>query len=80
VSGPFWTAADAAELDVLVLAFIEGYYEHRFRCAVCAARGPWCEHAAEAFQALLDWRRRRELLSRAEALRLERLTGLGEAV
>jgi hypothetical protein len=61
-----WTAADQDELDVLVLAFVEGFYDHRERCAVCGRRRRSCAHTLEAFQAILDWRYRRALRSRAE--------------
>ena len=30
-----WTAADAAELDVLLLALVFDYWEHREKCAAC---------------------------------------------
>lgn len=66
-----WTAADQAELDVLVDALVRGFFAHRERCRVCAAGGPWCEHARRALDALLDWRRFRLFLSRAQALRRE---------
>jgi hypothetical protein len=77
---PFWTEADQAELDVLTHAFVYGFYDHRGRCAVCASGGRWCANVGEAFEVLEGWMRYRELRSRAEALRLERLTGLREAV
>jgi hypothetical protein len=64
-----WTVADAAELAVLGLAFVDGFYEHRERCVACAVGGPWCPSAREAFEAVENWRRRRLLLSRAQLLR-----------
>jgi hypothetical protein len=69
VTSPAWTHADQAELDVLVHAFVDGFYEHRARCTFCAAGGPWCDSARDAFEAVVSWRRFRELRSRAEWLR-----------
>lgn len=69
VAAQWWTPADEAELDVLVSAFVDGFYDHRDRCRVCAGGGPWCEHATEGWHALAAWRRTRGLLSRAEWLR-----------
>lgn len=65
----WWTDADEAELAVLVQAFVDGFEAHRGVCRVCASGGPWCAGAREALDALLDWRRRRLLLSQAEFLR-----------
>jgi hypothetical protein len=69
---PWWTAADAAELDVLVHELVSRYFEHRPRCASCAAGDPPCPHLREAIEAVVDWREARALLSRAEYLRVER--------
>jgi hypothetical protein len=35
MSAPWWTDADAAELDVLVFELSRSYDEHRKRCAAC---------------------------------------------
>ena len=45
----WWTAADEAELDVLVHALVAGYWEHRERCAACrpgacTRYAAWLEH------------------------------------
>ena len=66
----FWTEADAAELDVLVRALVNGYFEHRERCAICLAGTPYpCPRAQKAIAEVVEWRDARALLSRAEALR-----------
>jgi hypothetical protein len=63
-----WTAADAAELDVLVYALVESVFEHREKCARCAGPEP-CPHVQAAIAQVCDWREKRLLLSKAEALR-----------
>jgi hypothetical protein len=67
-----WTAADAAELDVLIWALVEGVPEHRARCKRCEAQtrtGFSCPAVGEAIEAVLGWVAARRLLSRAEYLR-----------
>jgi hypothetical protein len=66
---PFWTAADNAELDVLVDVFVRGALDHRERCRVCASGGPWCLELREAFQIVVDWQRTRRRQSLAVWLR-----------
>jgi hypothetical protein len=66
---PWFTPADYADFDALIWAFVEGVYEHRKRCGICAEGGPWCDHIREAFYILLDWKRNRQLQTKAEALR-----------
>jgi hypothetical protein len=63
VTAPWWTEADAAELDVLVWEMVSLYYEHREHPDVNRALG-------EAVDAILDWRRGRMLRSRGIYLRL----------
>ena len=70
--GSWWTAADGAELDVLLYELVRGVSEHRERCARCAAGHPPCPSVRGAIQAVLYWREARALLSRAEWLRAER--------
>jgi hypothetical protein len=70
VSAPaWWSAADQAELDVLILELVDGVADHRERCRVCSAGGPWCAGLREAFDVVLEWRRRRRLYSLATWLR-----------
>lgn len=70
-----WTAADSAEQDVLIDELVRCYFEHLESCHTCQARreapGPPCPQLRTAIDIVLEWRRQRELLSRAEALRLE---------
>lgn len=68
-----WSAADDAELDVLVDAFVGAVLAHRTGCAVCCAGGPWCAPLAECFDGLVAWRRSRALRSKAVWLRAERI-------
>lgn len=66
-----WTAADQAELDVLLWELIDGYFDHRATCEPCQARAN-CPRWHDAIDVVLGWRHRRQLLSRAEQLRLDR--------
>lgn len=59
---PWWTEADAAEFDVLVWELVRLHGRHRDHPDVAAAVG-------EAVDAILDWRRARDLRSRAAYLR-----------
>jgi hypothetical protein len=68
------TAADLAELDVLVWELAKGYHEHRPRCAACAGPLP-CPHVGRAIQEVLDWLDARILLTRAQWLRERQLMG-----
>jgi hypothetical protein len=61
-----WTAADDAELDVLVWALVDGWHRHRPTCDLDPD-----PHLQEAIREVLDWRQARLLRSRAEALRAE---------
>lgn len=71
-----WTEADAAEQDVLVDELARCFMEHREECDICTnwrSKQPGatpCPALRIAIDVVLDWRRRRELLSRAEELRL----------
>jgi hypothetical protein len=67
-AGAFWTAADDAELDLLVAALVDGYHEHRERHGCSPLT---CPHLAEAVEAVLAWKRWRTLTSAAAALRAE---------
>lgn len=71
-SPPWWTEADQAELEALVWALVDGIDEHRPQCASCAAHYPPCPHIRTAIEVVADWLRKRELLSEARWLRLER--------
>lgn len=71
---PWWTAADQAELDVLVKALVLGIPWHLERCPIAAeARDQglphWCKHLSAAVEEVLDWRDTREAYSRAAWLR-----------
>lgn len=69
---PWWTESDSAELDALVWALVDGIFEHRSQCASCAREYPPCPHIAEAIGMVVDWRKGRELESRARWLRKQR--------
>jgi hypothetical protein len=80
-----WTAADAAELDVLTYELVDAYYQHRERCDHCLswqARLPKstpCPYVQAAIAIVIEWRTKRQLLTSAEQLRLERDAQLGMA-
>lgn len=69
---PLWvTPADEAELDVVTFELVRRFYAHRARCDVCAARGGMCDGFRAAFEAVVEWREARWLLSKARWLRQE---------
>jgi hypothetical protein len=65
----WWTPADDAELDVLFDEFVGIWHRHRDNCETCSS-GPWCDGLRDCFQIVLDWKRGRELRSKAEWLRV----------
>lgn len=67
---PWWTAADAAELEVQVQELVDEVFEHRPGCGVCAA-GCACPVVRAAVEAVVEWRDDRMLRSRAAWLRVE---------
>jgi hypothetical protein len=72
VTAPWWTEADAGELDLLIYEFVRRIADHRERCADCLA-GDECEQYLNAtrvgVEAVTDWQQARELRSKAEWLR-----------
>lgn len=66
---PYWTDADAAEFDLLLDTFVDAYWHHRERCAICRRGGPWCDPLREGLDLVVEWRRRRLLRSEAAYLR-----------
>ena len=64
-----WTAADAAECQLLLDEFVDAAWIHQERCSVCSNGGPWCEPLAECFASLLAWRTWREHLTIVTRLR-----------
>jgi hypothetical protein len=72
MSAVWWTPADQAELDVLIWELVERVPEHRERCRRCLVEketGFPCTAVTEAIEAVLEWRRARWLLSKAQYLR-----------
>lgn len=65
-----WTAADTAELDVLINELVDCFFEHRETCVTCQTHSAACTSLRTAIEVVLDWRRKRELLSTAENLRI----------
>jgi hypothetical protein len=64
---PWWTAADAAELEALVYQLVESLTEHRQHdCEACEAGYPPCPRKQKAIQIVLDWREARMRLSKAK--------------
>lgn len=66
---PWWTAADAAELDVLVRELVDEVFEHRPTCATCTAGYPPCPQVRAAVDAVVEWLDTRVGRSRAAWLR-----------
>lgn len=63
-----WTAADAAELDLLIFEFVHALRVHQERCSICSS-GPSCSPIREAYEAVVYGRKRLELCSLAARLR-----------
>lgn len=71
---PWWTPADAAELNVLAACLVKGVEWHLARCPVAEARRleglpHWCAHLSGAVLEVVEWRDLRERHSRAVWLR-----------
>jgi hypothetical protein len=66
---PWWTAADEAELDLLIEEFTRVAFVHREKCSTCRAGGPWCPPMVDALEAVFEWREGRVLRSKASWLR-----------
>jgi hypothetical protein len=64
----WWTPADEAEFSAIVWALVSGLLEHKPRCRACR-ENRFCAGSEEAVQIVVDWRRGRSLLSRAQHLR-----------
>jgi hypothetical protein len=63
---PWWTTADAAELDVITWQLVDSVRSHRDAgCEVCAAGYPPCPKVRKAITVAVEWRAARILLSRA---------------
>jgi hypothetical protein len=74
VTPPWWTAADQAELDVLLREWFDGAFEHRDKCAACLEYErvygrQWCDALQESLEVILNWRERRSARSFAIAMR-----------
>jgi hypothetical protein len=68
-----WTAADAAELDVLIGELVDTVAAHLERCPVCRERRGWCEPLRGCFDEIVAWRDWRVRQTRAQTLRAEQL-------
>lgn len=68
-----WTAADQAELDVLLWTLADAYFTHREECDACLSRHELgslpCPHVRDAVETITDWHHHRALASRAAHLR-----------
>jgi hypothetical protein len=69
IAPPYWTAADDAELMVLVHELVDGICEHNEKCSVCSRGEAWCTGVREAFDVVLDWIERRRAASFAAGVR-----------
>lgn len=63
-----WTSADQAELEVLIWHFVELADLHRI-CRDCTQR-KWCWDLERCWLAIEVWLYRRQLLSKAQFLRV----------
>lgn len=69
-SQPWWTEADRAELDVVVHLLVDGLAAHEETgCTTCEAGYPPCPKVTRAIEAVVEWRDRRVLTSKAAWLR-----------
>jgi hypothetical protein len=59
-----------AELDLITYEFVNAIADHRPGCEACQS-GRSCPKVVAAIAAVVDWRQRRMLLTRAEHLRGE---------
>jgi hypothetical protein len=64
----WWTAADQAELDLLVCELVDAAYRHRQTCSEHEPR-VGCRHETDAIQQVIGWRDHRILASKAAYLR-----------
>jgi hypothetical protein len=67
-----WTRADQAELDVILLDFVEAAQAHQW-CSACFRLNRWCPPLDTAWGAVEVWLYRRRLLSKAQWLRDEEI-------
>jgi hypothetical protein len=68
-SPAWWTAADQADLDLLIFEFVKVAALHHERCSTCKAGAGWCPALSGACEELVEWRDGRMLASRATYLR-----------
>jgi hypothetical protein len=64
---PWWTAADAAELDALVYELVRVVFEHRPSCR----HGVPCPNVSRGCDVVVDWLEARKRRSRALWLRAQ---------
>jgi hypothetical protein len=69
VTSPDWTAADQAELDLLVFEVVGAIHRHRDGCETCQAGWPPCPRVTGVIEAVIEWRDLRVLVTRANRLR-----------
>jgi hypothetical protein len=67
---PYWTEADAAELDALTRELVDRVFDHRVVCELCSGARLPCPHVTAAIESVVEWRQRRIQFSRARHLRL----------
>lgn len=70
MTAPWWTDADQAELDIIAHDLVTATRAHSDHCQVCRAGGA-CQPLRDAYDAVAEWKRRRNLLSKATFYRLE---------
>ena len=66
---PWWTAADQAEVDALIDAFLAAVFDHRERGCACATGLIYCQGLRGAFEVVMEFRATRIRRSKAEWMR-----------
>jgi hypothetical protein len=77
-AAPWWTAADQAELGLLIRELADLEFAHRDNCGACD-RGESCSVMRDAIETMLNWRERRSARSFAVAMRAMQDTQDGTA-
>jgi hypothetical protein len=69
VRPPWWSPKDEADLEVVVAALTDTYFEHRERCAACAEErrltGLPCTALRQEIERVASWAERRHARLRA---------------
>jgi len=67
----WWTEADRAELDLVCWELVKAMEAHEANCFECLANPYGCDTVRDLLDAVIEWRDRRLLLTKAQTLRAE---------